>query len=183
MNLSTLIHTHGYWLLAAGCFLEGETILLLAGVAVGLGYLNPWAVFAIAVAAGFAGDQFFFWLGRRYGARILTRWPTLVRKALHIHRLVEKYDALVVIGVRFAYGLRIAGPIVIGMSAVPLRRLMAFNLIGAVLWAAVVAGLGWAFGEAAERLLGEVQQMEQWLLGGLAALGAIVWLLHFVRSR
>jgi len=31
MALGTLIGTHGYWVLALGCLLEGETILLLAG--------------------------------------------------------------------------------------------------------------------------------------------------------
>ena len=80
MTLQSLIDTHGYWLLALGCLLEGETILLLAGFAAHRGYLDPWAVFGIASLAGFAGDQFYFWLGRRHGAAVLARWPRLAER-------------------------------------------------------------------------------------------------------
>ncbi len=183
MNLSTLIASHGYWILALGCFLEGETILLLAGVAAHLGYMNLWAVLGIAVVCGFAGDQFFFWLGRSYGARILARWPSIAKKVQRVELLIERHDAWVIVGIRFAYGLRIAGPIVIGMSAIPLRRLLAFNFLGALLWAPAIAGLGWMFGQAAERLLDELHQIELWLLLGLVALAAMAWWLQKRRRR
>ena len=75
MNLGTLIQTNGYWVLAVGCLLEGETILILAGFAAHSGYLNPLAVIVIASTAGFAGDQIFFWMGRRHGSAVLTRFP------------------------------------------------------------------------------------------------------------
>ncbi len=67
MSLATLIATHGYWILAFGCLLEGETVLVLAAYAAHRGYLNPAAVVAIALASVFASNQFFFWLGRRHG--------------------------------------------------------------------------------------------------------------------
>ena len=60
MSLATLIETHGYWMLAVGCLLEGETILILAGFAAHRGYLHPADVLAIAAAAGIAGEQFYF---------------------------------------------------------------------------------------------------------------------------
>ncbi|HET7862826.1 MAG TPA: DedA family protein, partial [Burkholderiaceae bacterium] len=75
--LGTLIETHGYWVLALGCLLEGETVLVLAGFAAHRGYLDPAAVFGIAAAAGFCGDQVYFWLGRRHGPAVLTRWPSV----------------------------------------------------------------------------------------------------------
>ncbi len=175
MEFSQLIASYGYWILALGCFLEGETILILAGVAASMGYMNPWAVLGIAVVCGFAGDQCFFWLGRNYGARILARKPSIAQKVERVHRLVEKYDAWVIVGIRFAYGLRIAGPIVIGMSNIPWRRLMLFNAIGATLWAPTIAGLGWVFGYAAERFLEQLHEMELWLLLGVVVLAALVW--------
>ncbi len=178
MNWSTLIASHGYWILALGCFLEGETILILAGVAASLGYMNPWTVLGVAIVCGFAGDQCFFWLGRNYGARILARRPSIAQKVERVHRLVEKYDAWVIVGIRFAYGLRIAGPIVIGMSAIPWRRLMLFNGLGAMLLAPIIAGLGWVFGYAAERVLDQLHEMELWLLLGVIALAVLDWWLQ-----
>ena len=44
-----------------------------------------------------------------------------------------------------------------------------------VIWTLVIGGLGWAFGEAAQRLLGEVRHLEGWLLLGLLALAGLLW--------
>lgn len=181
MTLGTLIETHGYWMLAIGCLLEGETVLLLAGFAAHRGYLNPVAVLAIASAAGFLGDQFYFWLGRRHGAALLARWPSLALQAGRVQRLVARYHEAVIIGVRFAYGLRVAGPILLGTTPISGWRFAVLNALGAVLWACLIGALGWVFGHAAEAMFAEIRHIEGWLLLGLAAAGALVWWLH--RSR
>jgi membrane protein DedA with SNARE-associated domain len=178
-----LISSHGYWVLALGCLLEGETLLLLAGFAAYRGYLNPVAVVAIAAAAGFAGDQFFFWLGRRHGSRVLGRFPSVEHKSARVFRLIERYQAWVIVGVRFAYGLRIAGPIVIGTSNIPALRFVLFNAFGAIIWAILIAGIGYLFGEAAGALLGELHDIELYLLFGLLAAALLVMLVQHVRAR
>jgi len=87
LDIPGLIQSYGYFALAIGAFLEGETILIAAGLAAHNGYLNPFAVVGVAAVCGFAGDQFFFWLGRRHGAAILRRWPSINRQADRVHRL------------------------------------------------------------------------------------------------
>jgi membrane protein DedA with SNARE-associated domain len=156
--------------------LEGETMLVLAGLAAQRGYLDPFAVVAIASTIGFASDQLFFWLGRWRGMALLSRWPSVAAKAGRVHALVERYHATVIIGVRFAYGLRIAGPIFIGMSAVPGTRFVVLNAIGAVLWACVVGGIGWLSGQAADSIFGSVRHLEVWLFAGLVAVVLVVGL-------
>lgn len=178
MDLGSLIETHGYWVLAAGCALEGETVLVLAGLAAYRGYLDPFAVVAIASLMGFVSDQLFFWLGRWRGMALLSRWPSIAAKAARVHALVERYHASVIIGVRFAYGLRIAGPIFIGMSAISPVRFVALNAVGAVLWACVVGGVGWLSGQAAESVFGNVRHLEVWLFLGLVVVVLIVGLLR-----
>lgn len=175
-----LLQTHGYWILAVGCLLEGEAVLVLAGFAAHRGLLDPAAVVSIAAISGFMGDQCFFWIGRRHGARWAGRWPFIARQSARVHRLIERWHEVLILGVRFAYGLRIAGPVLIGMSALPAWRFTLFNALGAMLWALVVAAVGWMFGAAVERLLGELQHVEGWLfLALLLALG--IWAL--VRRR
>jgi membrane protein DedA with SNARE-associated domain len=183
MTWTDLIATHGYWLLALGCFLEGETILVLAGVAARLGYLNPLAVLGIAVGCGFAGDQFFFWLGRHSGTRILARWPALAQKAQPTQRLIERYDTLVVVMVRFVYGMRIAGPIFIGMSGIPWWRLIVFNFLGAVVWACAVAGAGWLLGEGVHVFLDHVHSIQAGGLLAVVLLGLVIWWVRRRRRR
>ena len=182
MNLATLIQNHGYWVLAIGCLLEGETILILAGFAVHRGYLNPFAVFGIAFMAGFLGDQFYFWLGREHGAAVLARWPSVARQAGRLDRLIDRYHAAVIIGIRFAYGLRIAGPVLMGVSPLPWRRFAQFNALGAMLWAGLIGGTGWLFGQAAQILLGELKQLEIWLMLALAAIGFGFWWIRRARK-
>lgn len=183
MKLDTWIATHGYWLLAADSLLEGQTILVLAGFAAYSGYLYLYAVLGIAAVAGFLGNQFYFWLGRRHGPAVLARWPSLARQSDRIYRLIERYPAALVIGIRFFYGLRIAGPVVIGMSPISGYRFGVLNALGAVLWACIVAGIGWVFGHAAELVLGEIRHMALWLLLALATAGVIIWWIRRKRTR
>ena len=175
--LTHAIATHGYWMLALGCVLEGETVLLLAGFAAHRGQLNPFWVLVVASVAAFVGDQIFFWLGRRHGPRVLALRPAWAGQAARMHTLLQRWDGWLVVGIRFAYGLRIAGPVVMGTSAMPAVRFAAFNALGAVLWAVVVGGLGWALGGAAQALLGKAQHLEAWLLLALVllALAAAAW--------
>lgn len=181
MDPGTLIQTHGYWALALGCLLEGETLLVLAGLAAHLGYLRlPWVV-AVAAAAGFAGDQLFFWLGRRHSAALLRRFPSLQQQSARVHRLIEAHPSAFVIGVRFAYGMRIAAPFIAGSSPLPAGRFAALNAVGALLWAIVVAGFGWGFGRAAEAALGDLRHVEGWL--ALALLAVVVLIAVWRRLR
>jgi membrane protein DedA with SNARE-associated domain len=183
MDLANLVGTHGYWVLVVGCLLEGETLLVLAGFAAHRGYLDLGLVIALASAAGFAGDQAYFWLGRRHAGAMLARFPSIERQAQRVQRLVERYPRLSIVGVRFAYGLRIAGPVLMGTTRLPALRFAAFNAVGAVLWATAVASIGWVFGEAAKAVLGEVRQVEGWLMLGGLAVGLLVWALRRAASR
>jgi membrane protein DedA with SNARE-associated domain len=179
--LQALIAGYGYWVLTAGCLLEGETLLVLAGFAAHRGLLDPWAVWSIAAVAGFVGDQVFFWIGRHHGARVLARWPSLGVHAERLKNLERRWHAVLIIGIRFAYGLRIAGPVLIGSSRMSAWRFAVFNAIGAAIWATLVGGLGWVFGHAAEVLLGQMKDLEIWFIGGALALAAATWTVRRLR--
>lgn len=183
MDPHALIATHGYWVLTLGCLFEGETLLLLAGFAASRGAMDILAVIAIAATAGFIGDQIFFWIGRRHGAAVLARFPSIEKQAGRVFRLIERYQAWVIVGVRFAYGLRVAGPIIIGTSRISAAKFAVFNAIGAIIWAIVVAGVGYLFGEAASAILGELHNLEVWLFLGLLAAALLFMLFQRLRSR
>lgn len=183
LNWAELLQTHGYWALALGCLLEGESLLVLAGFAAHRGLLDPFAVMSVAAVAGYAGDQMFFWLGRRRGARVLARWPSLGRQSDRVDALIERWHAWLIIGIRFAYGLRIAGPILIGMSSVSSWRFAVLNAIGAILWAILFSGVGWVFGAAAEAVLGETRHLGGELLLALASIIAFAWSIRWWHRR
>lgn len=183
MDPATLIAQYGYLAVAVGCLLEGETVLALAGFAAHRGHLGLPQVILIATVAGFAGDQFFFWLGRRHGSAVLRRFPSIAGHTARVHELIERYHEWVIVGVRFAYGLRIAGPILIGTSEVPAWRFALFNAIGAAIWAPAIALSGWFLGHLVEALLGDLRRIEYWLLLGLACAGLVSWWWRRRRAR
>jgi membrane protein DedA with SNARE-associated domain len=178
-----LVDSYGYLAVLVGAFLEGETILALAGLAAYRGYLDFYTVVAIALVAGFAGDQFFFFLGRYQGARILARFPSLHGRALQIDAMLARWHAPLIVAIRFMYGLRIAGPILLGMGRVSSMKFVVFNFIGAAIWAPLVAGIGYFFGSLIGVVLGDMQQLELWLLAAVIAACAIAIYVRHLRSR
>lgn len=176
MTLTALIASYGYYALFAGTFLEGETVLIAAGFAARLGILDlPWVI-AIAFVASTLGDQLAFLLGRWHGERLMQRFPVLRRKAPIIQALLDRYHVPLILGVRFFYGMRIAGPFVIGMSRVPFPLFALLNMAGALIWAVVVASAGYYFGMVLEVWLGNLKQVEEAALAIILAAGAGIWL-------
>jgi len=173
----------GYVAIFVGTFLEGESILALGGLAAEHGYLSFPVVVAVAVLGGFLGDQFFFFVGRRYGDRVLVRFPFVSAKALRVQALLRRWDILAVILIRFLYGLRIAGPIVIGSCGIAPWRLALFNFIGALIWAPLVAGIGYVAGQALGEWVGRLQQIEIFLVMAAVLAAAALWFVIEWRRR
>jgi membrane protein DedA with SNARE-associated domain len=163
-----LLSDYGYWAVFIGCLLEGETILVLAGFAAHQGYLSLPVTLAIAFVGGTLGDQLFFWLGRFWGKPVLTRLPRSAPRVQRMHELLDRHHPPIIVGIRFMYGLRLIGPIVIGTCKVSGWRFTMFNVIGAAIWAPLIGGLGYLFGSALQWLLDSLKEFE------LAALGFVV---------
>jgi len=181
MSLTALIAAYGYYAVFLGAFIEGETVLVLGGIAAHRGYLDLSWVMATAFAGSWLGDQLYFFLGRRYGQAILERFPVLQPKARQMQRLVERYHAPLILAVRFLYGLRTVGPMVIGMSAVPALQFVVLNALGALIWAVAVAAAGYAFSNALEALMPQIRHYEEYLFIGVLAAGVLVWLIRRAR--
>lgn len=148
------IHDWGYLAVAVGAFAEGETVLLAAGWAARHGLLEPLRVVLVAALAATAGDQVFYLIGRRFGGALLRRFPGLGARFDRVGELLHRYPRATIVGLRFAWGLRIAGPVALGAARVPARLFTLYNALGALLWAPLVTAAGWTFGAAAERFGG-----------------------------
>ncbi len=177
---------YGYFGIAFGAFIEGETILLLAGYAAQQGMFDLRLVLLLGFAGAFAGDQLWFYLARRHGGQWLASRPDLVAKATNAKHLLERHATLFILSFRFIYGLRNLGAVAVALSDVTTRRFVALNAVAALLWSVLVIGAGYVFGEAAASLLDQLASLQKQFLalGGLLALAAIAsivlrrWLLN-----
>ena len=174
MNIAHWVQSYGYVAVAVGTFLEGESVLLIAGAAAAHGQLSMPIVIALATLASFLGDQLYFLVGRRYGATLLARYPSLQPRAARVTGLLDRHHLPLILSIRFLYGLRIVGPMAIGMSRVSWSRFVLLNGLAAVLWALLIAGAGYGTGQALVYLLQTVDADELWGLL-LLLVGVLVW--------
>lgn len=137
-------------------FLEGESFVILAGAASYHGALNLPLLIISAWIGSFSGDQFYFFLGRRYGQRMLDRYPRWRGGVDQALRLLHDYHIGFILSFRFIYGVRNVASFAVGMSEVRWMRFVMLNFIAAGLWATTFAGAGFLLAKAFEAVLGEL---------------------------
>jgi len=180
VDLTYYLSTYGYLALFIGTFLEGETILIIAGFAAFNGHLSlPLCVLA-AFLGSFAGDQTAFYVGRynkHFLETRLKKWECRIEK---VHRLLEKHQVLVLISFRFFYGFRNITPFAVGTSNISPWRFFFLNGIGAGVWAVSFGVGGYYLGDVLESFL---QEAKWWVAGGLFGVIMLVWVIKTVRNR
>ena len=177
------IDRYGYAaVLIAGLF-EGETVLLLGGLAAHRGLLDLRAVIACYATGAFCSNQLLFHLGRTRGPALLARWPVLQPRAAQVLEFAHRQQRTVVLLYRFAVGARAMTPFVLGMSG--MRRLRFTGLDSPILlsWAIVVSCAGFWLADSLERWLPEIERSEHIVFASLAVLGALAWLTRRVWAR
>jgi len=183
MELQSLIESYGYAAILIGTFLEGETILVLAGLAAHQGYLKLTWVILAAFAGSLCGDQLFFYLGRRHSQAVLSRRPAWKEKAQKIHKMMDRFQTPLILSFRFLYGLRTVTPFVIGMSPVSVKKFILLNAAGALVWAVAVGSGGYIFGQALEIFIGKIKHYEMLVFVMVALFGLLIWTVHFYLRR
>ena len=183
IDIHDLVANYGYYAIFVGAFLEGETILALGGFAAYRGHLDIWIVIGLALVAGFLGDQFYFFLGRYKGQDLLAKRPEWQAKVVQFDALLSRYHAPLIIGIRFMYGFRIVGPILLGMGRVPAWKFVVYNFIGACIWAPLIAGLGYFFGQAIEVVIKDLKQFEIAAMIALVVISFATWLVWRYRQK
>jgi membrane protein DedA with SNARE-associated domain len=187
MDVQELIRQHGLWVYVftfVWTFFEGETFVLFCGFAAAQGLLNAPLLLISAWLGSFAGDQFYFWVGRHFGLKLLERrpaWRARVDKAL---AWLRRFDIGFILSFRFIYGVRNVSSFALGISGIDWRRFLSLNFIAAGLWALIFVGAGYLFGQASEAMLGDLAaefRMVMLTVFALVVLG--VCLAVFLRRR
>ena len=158
--------------------LEGETFVLLAGYAASHGLLSLPILIVCAWIGSFCGDQFYFLLGRRFGTRVLRRFPKWQPGVDRALRLLERYNTAFILSFRFIYGVRNFSSFAMGMSPLSWTRFLVLNFIAAGIWALIFAGGGYVFGEALSAMLGDAAEIL-----GLVALGIFIIVAAYLVRR
>src|SRR5258708_14311279 len=77
-DIRSMVVEHGRWfylITFLWTFVEGETFVIFAATFAAQGLLDPFLLLISAWLGSFSGDQLYFYIGRRYGGRLLPRYP------------------------------------------------------------------------------------------------------------
>jgi membrane protein DedA with SNARE-associated domain len=165
-----------------------ETVLTIGGYLAWQGRLKWATVVIVAIVGAVVGDNMSYWLGRRYGQRLLNRVAAAAPERIERARqFVVRHGMLAVFAARFVAGLRfMAGPLAGSTGLEPARFFIA-NLLGAVLYVPVMVGVGYGvgygLGERIESLRRAAGNTERIAVAVLALVAISVWLVRARRAR
>ncbi|MHB8234180.1 MAG: DedA family protein [Solirubrobacteraceae bacterium] len=189
-DLEPALDSYGYLAVAGFVALEdfgvpvpGETILILGSVYAGTGRLSLALVLLLGFLAAVAGDNLGFAIGHfggrplaeRYGRYVLLT-PARLDRATAIF---ERHGGKIIVVARFVEGLRQANGIIAGIAGVAWRRFLAFNALGAALWVATWASVGYFSGSHIGPIYDAASRYGGYLGAALVAT-VLIWLAHHV---
>ena len=145
------------WLLAAGALYSTRPFDLLA-------------VIGVSLIACLIADALWFYLGQRRGNQVL---GFLCRVSLEPDSCVrrtqgifQKQGAKSLLVAKFVPGLSAVATPLAGIFQMEVRKFLAFDALGALLWSGTYLGLGYVFSDQLERVALKVEQFG----GGVMAL-------------
>ncbi len=188
----------------------GFTVLLLCGLGLPvpeditlllMGYMTyqtlpdgsprPHAWIGTAIFVGVAGvmigDSFMFFLGRKFGDRIVGVWP--FRSMMGGGRLerargfLQRNGAKVLFSARFMPGLRSVVFFTSGTLGIPFSRFVIFDGLAMLISVPALVGAAWYWGAQFDRVIAKARQAENGILLLIVVAGATFAVKHWLESR
>jgi len=184
LDIGLLVQSWGYPFVVIGTALQGDAALLICGFLAHQGHLNVYLVWMTGALSAAAGDIIYFYLGWRYGDKVLNKLPGMAKSSLSWARdVVNRHPRRVMIFMRYFFGVRMAMPIICGMSTIPFNRFLRYTIVTAAIWAGMFVWIGYLFGLAAKTFIGQVEKFEIIFTIVLALLGVVYGLIGKKVSR
>ncbi len=180
---------YGYIILFLLSILEGEIGLVMAGILSHTGDMQYFLSVFVAGLGGFAGDQFYFYIGRFNKGLIQRKLHNQRLKFAIAHLLLKKYGWPIIFIQRYLYGLRTVIPMSIGITKYSSKKFALINLISAWVWAAITITPAYYFGEELLQILSSAR--DHWYfalpLAGTILYGIYTYIrrleMHFLKKR
>lgn len=130
-------------------FLPGDSLIFTAALLGSQLHLPLWVLITVVSAAAVAGDAVAYEIGKKWGRRWF-RPDARVLKTQYLDRadaFFAQHGGMAIVLARFVPIVRTFVPPIVGMSSMPYRVFLRWNVIGAVAWASVCALAGHWLGQ------------------------------------
>jgi len=135
----------GYVILLGGMLLEGETILIGAGILVHLKALDPFDTFAIALSGVIMGDLLWYYFGvylcSRYGNNKFIDY--VKKKILRFFPDFEQKPLLPVFISKFIYGMNHSTLVLSGFVRIKFLLFIEASITASTIWTIIILTLGY----------------------------------------
>jgi membrane-associated protein len=130
-------------------FLPGDSLLFITGTLAAASSMNLHGIVAVLAAAAIAGDALNFTVGRLAAPAVVRRLRGRWLRQSHLdrtHAYFERYGGSTIVIARFVPIVRTLAPFVAGAGRMSYPRFAAYNVVGGLLWVAVMVYAGAALG-------------------------------------
>ncbi|QJC31371.1 hypothetical protein GJT87_01860 [Enterobacteriaceae endosymbiont of Macroplea mutica] len=163
LNFTKIITEYGYLVVFLGSLIEGETFIIIAGLLASKQILLFYRIVILAICGSFIGDQLLFYIGQKYSKKILYFLKKYNFNFTKYYNIIHNYPYIFILIVRFIYGLRLIGPIIIGITNVSKLKFTFFNFVGAVIWAMIFTSAGYFFGGVITTLITDLNKIIKYI--------------------
>lgn len=132
-------------------FLPGDSLLFVAGTlaSISTNNMNVHLLVLMLIAAAVLGDASNYIIGRFFGAKLFSNPNSRIFKQKYLdqtHAFYEKHGGKTIILARFVPIVRTFAPFVAGMGRMSYRHFAHYNIVGGVIWVALITYIGYFLG-------------------------------------
>lgn len=161
-----------------GLVVPGDTVVIVAALAV---ETWPWwlGLIGAVVLGALAGESIGFaighWLGPKIDHWLERRWPRASRQWRRTERYLARRGGPAIFLSRFLPVAHSLVPLIVGASAMPYRRFLAWTVPACVVWAGAYASAGWLAGDTYRELADRLHGAGYILVAVVAVFILLVW--------
>lgn len=130
-------------------------LILFAGYASHSGVLQFGLLIGVCWLGSFLGDVLRFWIGRKFGARLLQRFPRIEGPVAKAALLSERHYIWMILLHRYPHGIRGVAAVAYGISALSWSAFLLLNAIASGIWAVAIVSTGYAFGHVSGKVMSD----------------------------
>lgn len=146
------LETYRYVLIIPITIIEGPIVMVLCGFLLRFGTFDLIPLYGALTLADLIGDIVWYCVGRFWGIPFVKRFGkffsiterTLERVSALFHKHHNKI--LFISKITMGFGFALVTLITAGLSKVPFKKYLLFNVSGQLVWTAILLGVGYSFG-------------------------------------
>lgn len=169
--------------LVIAAFLPGDALLFVTGTlaAMPTNTMNVHLVAFLLIIAAILGDTCNYWIGKRFGDRLLEDTHSKIFKRKHLertHQFYEKYGGKTIVLARFIPFVWTFAPFVAGMGRMNYHYFISYNVSGALIWVISLTYAGFYLGG-----FSIIQNNLKWVILLIIVLSNIPAIVEIIKKR